>query len=189
MFNRWQATKWRSLRKECYYKLCASKWHLRRFHRNIYKHLTASDINRASGYILNNLMLTASEAMPATWGLADASYNPTTVERLQTQQIRYFTEKRIREKTACKSLADVGMPWQSSAIGDGKLCLTAGKPQSGTACVKGCYHKLCASKWHNNVRRLRRRYIVWDSILRRFRCATPAVKHSKAPSTLSSQYI
>ena len=101
MLNRWQATKWRSLRKECYHKLCASKWHLRRFHRNIYKHLTASDINRASGYILNNLMLTASEAMPATWGLADASYNPTTVERLQTQQIRYFTEKRIREKTAC----------------------------------------------------------------------------------------
>ena len=67
----------------------------------LYKHLTASDINRVSGYILNNLMLTASAAMPATWGQADASYNPTTVERLQTQQIRYFTEKRIREKTAC----------------------------------------------------------------------------------------
>ena len=35
-----------------------------------------------------------------------------------------------------KSLADVGMPWQSSAIGDGKLCLTAGKPQSGATCGK-----------------------------------------------------
>ena len=133
MLNRWQATKWCSLRKECCHKyvprsgttlfdvfdadiLCGIRFsagfaalhqrlsivkHLRRFHRNIYNHLTASDINRASGYILNNLMLTASAAMPATWGLADASYNPTTVERLQTQQIRYFTEKRIREKTAC----------------------------------------------------------------------------------------
>ena len=28
---------------------------------------------------------------------------------------------------------------------------------------KECYHQLCASQWHNNVRRLRRRYIVWDS--------------------------
>ena len=45
-------------------------------------------------------MLTASEAMPATWGLADASYNPTTVERLQTQQIRYFTENSGR-RTKC----------------------------------------------------------------------------------------
>ena len=35
-----------------------------------------------------------------------------------------------------KSLADVEKPWQSSAIGDGKLCLTAGKPQSGVACGK-----------------------------------------------------
>ena len=35
-----------------------------------------------------------------------------------------------------KSFADAGKPWQSSAIGDGKLCLTAGKPQSGAACGK-----------------------------------------------------
>ena len=108
------------------------------------------------------------------------TFSCSTVLNNANTDYQVFTEK---------SLADVGMPWQSSAIGDGKLCLTAGKPQSGTACVKGCYHKLCASKWHNIVRRLRRRYIVWDSILRRFRCATPAVKHSEAPSALSSQYI
>ena len=34
----------------------------------MYNYLTISNINRASGYIVNNLMLTASEAMPATWG-------------------------------------------------------------------------------------------------------------------------
>ena len=105
MLNRWQATKWRSLRKECCHKyvprsgttlfdvfdadiLCGIGFsagfaalhqrlsivkHLRRFHRNIYNHLPASDINRASGYILNTLMLTASEAMPATWGYANCN--------------------------------------------------------------------------------------------------------------------
>ena len=154
----------------------------------LHKYLTASDINRASGYILNNLMLTASEAMPATWGLAEASYNPTTVERLQTQQIRYFTEKRIREKTAGKSLADVGMPWQSSAIGDGKLCLTAGKPQSGAACGKSAAINMCLEVAQHCSTSSTPIYCV-GFLLRRFRCATPAVKHSEAPSALSSQYI
>ena len=31
-------------------------------------HLIISFINRVSGYIIYNLTLTASEAMPATWG-------------------------------------------------------------------------------------------------------------------------
>ena len=31
---------------------------------------------------------------------------------------------------------DALMSWQRSAIGDGKLCITAGKPQSGVACGK-----------------------------------------------------
>ena len=35
---------------------------------SMYNYLIISNINRASGYIVNNLMLTASEAMPATWG-------------------------------------------------------------------------------------------------------------------------
>ena len=152
------------------------------------KHLTASDINRSRGCILNNLMLTASEAMPATWGLADASYNPTTVERLQTQQIRYFTEKRIREKTAGKSLADVGMSWQRSAIEDGKPCLTAGKPQSGAACGKSATLNMCLEVAQHCSTSSTPIYCV-GFLLRRFRCATPAVKHSEAPSALSSQYI
>ena len=35
---------------------------------SMYNYSIISNINRASGYIVNNLMLTASEAMPATWG-------------------------------------------------------------------------------------------------------------------------
>ena len=50
-----------------------------------------------------------------------------TARAVNNADYQVFTEK---------SLADVGMPWQSSAIGDGKLCLTAGKPQSGAACGK-----------------------------------------------------
>ena len=42
-----------------------------------------------------------------------------------------------------KSFADAGKPWQSSAIGDGKLCLTAGKPQSGAACGKKATINMC----------------------------------------------
>ena len=42
-----------------------------------------------------------------------------------------------------KSFADAGKPWQSSAIGDGKLCLTAGKPQSGVACGKSAAINMC----------------------------------------------
>ena len=50
-----------------------------------------------------------------------------TARAVNNADYQVFTEK---------SLADVGMPWQRSAIGDGKLCLTAGKPQSGAACGK-----------------------------------------------------
>ena len=50
-----------------------------------------------------------------------------TARAVNNTDYQVFTEK---------SLADVGMPWQRSAIGDGKLCLTAGKPQSGAACGK-----------------------------------------------------
>ena len=148
------------------------------------------------GYYTHISVISAREALRPPHVIWSISIRPYKLGGILYITIRLPTKLTARAVNNAdyqvlteKSLADVGMPWQSSAIGDGKLCLTAGKPQSGTACVKGCYHKLCASKWHNIVRRLRRRYIVWDSLLRRFRCATPAVKHSEAPSALSSQYI
>ena len=102
-----------------------------------------------------------------------------TARAVNNADYQVFTEK---------SLADVGKPCQSSAIGDGKLCLTAGKPQSGAACGK--------SATINYVPRSGTTlFDVFDAdicvgfLLRRFRCATPTVKHSEAPSALSSQYI
>ena len=42
----------------------------------IYNHLISSEINRASGYNSCNPALTASAAMPATWGKGNAHTNP-----------------------------------------------------------------------------------------------------------------
>ena len=57
-----------------------------------------------------------------------------TARAVNNADYQVFTEK---------SLVDVGMPWQSSAIGDGKLCLTAGKPQSGAVGGKSAAINMC----------------------------------------------
>ena len=62
------------------------------------------------------------------------TFSCSTVLNNANTDYQVFTEK---------SLADVGKPWQSSAIGDGKLCLTAGKPQSGAACGKSAAINMC----------------------------------------------
>ena len=87
-----------------------------------------------------------------------------------------------------KTLADVGMPWQRSAIGDGKPCLTAGKPQSGVACGKKATINMCLEVAQHRSTSSTPIYCV-GFLLRRFRYATPAVKHSEAPSALFSQYM
>ena len=102
-----------------------------------------------------------------------------TARSVNNADYQVFTEK---------SLADVGMPWQSSAIGDGKLCLTAGKPQSGAACGKSAAINLCLEVAQQCSTSSTPIYCV-GFLLRRFRFATPAVKHSEAPSALSSQFI
>ena len=102
-----------------------------------------------------------------------------TARAVNNADYQVFTEK---------TLADVGMPWQRSAIGDGKLCLTAGKPQSGAACGKSAAINMCLEVAQHCSTSSTPIYCV-GFLLRRFRCATPAVKHSKAPSALSSQYI
>ena len=76
----------------------------------------------------------------------------------------------------------------SNAIGDGKPCLTAGKPQSGVACGKKATINMCLEVAQHRSTSSTPIYCV-GCLLRRFRCATPAVKHSEAPSALSSQYI
>ena len=107
------------------------------------------------------------------------TFSCSTVLNNANTDYQVFTEK---------SLADVGMPWQSSAIGDGKLCLTAGKPQSGAACGKSAAIDMCLEVAQHCSTSSTPIYCV-GFLLRRFRCATPAVKHSKAPSALSPQYI
>ena len=107
------------------------------------------------------------------------TFSCSTVLNNANTDYQVFTEK---------SLADAGMPWQSSAIGDGKLCLTAGKPQSGAACGKSAAIDMCLEVAQQCSTSSTPIYCV-GFLLRRFRCATPAVKHSEAPSALSSQYI
>ena len=75
-----------------------------------------------------------------------------------------------------------------SAIEDGKPCLTAGKPQSGAACGKSATINMCLEVAQHCSTSSTPLYCV-GFLLRRFRCATPAVKHSEAPSALFSQYM
>ena len=96
------------------------------------------------------------------------TFSCSTVLNNANTDYQVFTEK---------SLADVGMPWQSSAIGDGKLCLTAGKPQSGAACGKSAAINMCLEVAQHCSTSSTPIYCV-GFLLRRFRCATPAVKHS-----------
>ena len=99
MLNRWQATKWCSLRKECCHRyvprsgttlfdvfdadiLCGIRFsagfaallqrlsivkHLRRFHRNIYKHLAASELQPLArlclGYYTHISVISARDAL------------------------------------------------------------------------------------------------------------------------------
>ena len=74
----------------------------------------------------------------------------------------------------------------SNAIGDGKPCLTAGKPQSGVACGKKATINMCLEVAQHCSTSSTPIYCV-GFLLRRFRYATPAVKHSEAPSALFSQ--
>ena len=69
-----------------------------------------------------------------TFAFLRLTFSCSTVLNNANTDYQVFTEK---------SLADAGMPWQSSAIGDGKLCLTAGKPQSGAACGKSAAINMC----------------------------------------------
>ena len=61
------------------------------------------------------------------------------------------------------------------------------KPQSGAACGKKATINMCLEVAQHCSTSSTPIYCV-GFLLRRFRCATPAVKHSEAPSALSSQY-
>ena len=80
------------------------------------------------------------------------------------------------------------MVWRRSAIEDGKPCLTAGKPQSGAACGKSATINMCLEVAQHCSTSSAPIYCV-GFLLRRFRGATAAVKHSEAPSALFSQYM
>ena len=63
--------------------LCGIREFRERLHCKI---LITSDINRASGYIMNNPALAPQATM---WGQPNSPQKRTTVERLQTQQPRH----------------------------------------------------------------------------------------------------
>ena len=97
-----------------------------------------------------------------------------------------FCERRLHLAAVAGRIAIRPYRSMSNAIGDGKPCLTAGKPQSGVACGKKATINMCLEVAQHRSTSSTPIYCV-GFLLRRFRYATPAVKHSEAPSALFSQ--